>query len=80
MQHCSGFLAYIIDTLDEGRKSIEDVPIVRDFSDVFPEDLLEVPPERQVEFQIDLVPGTAPIAKVPYLLSPPEMKEFSTQL
>ena len=43
--------------------SVNDVPVVRDFPDVFPEELLGVPPERQVKFRIDLVPGAAPIAK-----------------
>ena len=57
-----------------------DVPIVREFPDVFPEELPGVPPERQVEFRIDLVPGAAPIAKEPYRLAPPEMQELSSQL
>nr|GEU56210.1 putative reverse transcriptase domain-containing protein [Tanacetum cinerariifolium] len=47
-------------------KRLEDVPIVRDFLVVFPKDLLGIPPTRQVEFQIDLVPGAAPVAHVPY--------------
>nr|GFA71542.1 putative reverse transcriptase domain-containing protein [Tanacetum cinerariifolium] len=47
---------------------------------VFPEDLLGIPPTRQVEFQIDLVPGTAPVARAPYRLAPSEMKELSDQL
>ncbi|GJT60437.1 putative reverse transcriptase domain-containing protein, partial [Tanacetum coccineum] len=56
-------------------KRLEDVPIVRDFPEVFPEDLPGIPPARQVEFQIDLVPGAAPIARAPYRLAPSEMKE-----
>nr|GFA78528.1 putative reverse transcriptase domain-containing protein [Tanacetum cinerariifolium] len=61
-------------------KRLEDVPIVRDFSEVFPEDLPGLPPTRQVEFQIDLIPGAAPVARVPYRLAPSEMKELSDQL
>ncbi|GKA43146.1 putative reverse transcriptase domain-containing protein [Tanacetum coccineum] len=61
-------------------KRLEDVPIVRDFPDVFPEDLSGLPPTRQVEFQIDLVPGAAPVARAPYRLAPSEMKELSEQL
>ncbi|GJW64071.1 putative reverse transcriptase domain-containing protein [Tanacetum coccineum] len=61
-------------------KRLEDVPIVRDFPDVFPEDLPGLPPARQVEFQIDLVPGAAPVARAPYRLAPSEMKELSEQL
>ncbi|GJT29106.1 putative reverse transcriptase domain-containing protein [Tanacetum coccineum] len=62
------------------KKRLEDVPIVRDFPKVFPEDLPGLPPTRQVEFQIDLVPGAAPVARAPYRLAPSEMKELSEQL
>nr|GEY24016.1 putative reverse transcriptase domain-containing protein [Tanacetum cinerariifolium] len=61
-------------------KRLEDVPIVRDFSEVFPEDLPGLPPTRQVEFQIDLIPGAAPVARAPYRLAASEMKELSDQL
>ncbi|GJX41673.1 putative nucleotidyltransferase, ribonuclease H [Tanacetum coccineum] len=61
-------------------KRLEDVPIVRDFPEVFLEDLLGLPPTRQVEFQIDLMPGAAPVARAPYRLAPSEMKELSEQL
>ncbi|GJR53378.1 putative reverse transcriptase domain-containing protein [Tanacetum coccineum] len=60
-----------------GEKRLEDVLIVRDFPMVFPKDLSGLPPTRQVEFQIDLVPGTAPVARAPYRLAPSEMKELS---
>ncbi|GJV78457.1 putative reverse transcriptase domain-containing protein [Tanacetum coccineum] len=61
-------------------KRLEDVPIVREFSNVFPEDLPRLPPARQVEFQIDLVPGATHVARAPYRLAPAEMQELSTQL
>ncbi|GJR58070.1 putative reverse transcriptase domain-containing protein [Tanacetum coccineum] len=61
-------------------KRLEDVPIVQEFLEVFPEDLPGLPPARQVEFQIDLVPGAAPVARAPYRLAPAEMQELSTQL
>ncbi|GKE18700.1 putative reverse transcriptase domain-containing protein [Tanacetum coccineum] len=61
-------------------KRLEDVPIVQDFPEVFPEDLPGIPPTRQLEFQIDLIPGVAPVARAPYRLAPSEMKEFSDQL
>nr|GEX28675.1 hypothetical protein [Tanacetum cinerariifolium] len=57
-------------------KRLKDVPIVRDFL----EDLLGIPPARQVEFQIDLVPGAAPVARVPYRLAPSKMKEMAEEL
>ncbi|GJV20520.1 putative reverse transcriptase domain-containing protein [Tanacetum coccineum] len=77
------FLAHV--TIKEieyksGEKRLEDVPVVRDFPEVFPEDLSGLPPTRQVEFQIDLVPGVAPVARAPYRLAPSEMKELSEQL
>ncbi|GJS19291.1 hypothetical protein Tco_0447923 [Tanacetum coccineum] len=80
---CQLFLAQI--TVKENKdkseeKRLEDVPTVRDFPEVFPEDLPGLPPTRQVEFQIDLVPGAAPVARAPYRLAPSEMEELSTQL
>ncbi|GJS42759.1 hypothetical protein Tco_0567802 [Tanacetum coccineum] len=62
------------------KKRLEDVPIVQDFPEVFLEDLSGLPPTRQVEFQIDLVPGAAPVAWAPYRLARSEMKELSEQL
>ncbi|GJT01410.1 putative reverse transcriptase domain-containing protein [Tanacetum coccineum] len=62
------------------KKRLEYVPIVKDFPYVFPEDLSGLLPTRQVEFQIDLVPGAAPVARAPYRLAPSEMKELSEQL
>ncbi|GKC13968.1 putative reverse transcriptase domain-containing protein [Tanacetum coccineum] len=61
-------------------KRLEDVPTVRDFPEVFPEDLTGLPPTRQVEFQIDLVLGAAPVARALYRLAPSELQELSTQL
>ncbi|GJY12589.1 putative reverse transcriptase domain-containing protein [Tanacetum coccineum] len=77
------FLAHVTtkETEDKsGEKRLEDVPIVRDFPEVFPEELPGLPPTRQVEFQIDLMPGAAPVARAPYRLAPSEMKELSEQL
>ncbi|GJW56673.1 putative reverse transcriptase domain-containing protein [Tanacetum coccineum] len=61
-------------------KRLEDVPIIRDFPEVFPDDLPGLPPPRQVEFRIELVPGAAPVARAPYHLAPSELKELSDQL
>ncbi|GJY78558.1 putative reverse transcriptase domain-containing protein [Tanacetum coccineum] len=59
---------------------LSDISIVQDFVDVFPEDLSGLPPQRQVEFRIDLVPGAKPVAKSPYRLAPSEMQELSGQV
>ncbi|GJZ38600.1 putative reverse transcriptase domain-containing protein [Tanacetum coccineum] len=77
------FLAHVTTKEIEDKseeKRLEDVPIVQNFPEVFPEDLPGLPPTRQVEFQIDLVPGAAPVARAPYRLAPSEMKELSEQL
>ncbi|GJR30028.1 putative reverse transcriptase domain-containing protein [Tanacetum coccineum] len=77
------FLAHVTTKKAEDKskdKRLDDVPIVQDFLKVFPEDFLGIPPTRQVEFQIDLIPGAAPVARAPYRLAPSEMKELSDQL
>ncbi|GJT78614.1 putative reverse transcriptase domain-containing protein [Tanacetum coccineum] len=61
-------------------KRLEDLPTVPDFLEVFLEDSPGLPPTRQVEFQIDLVPGAAPVARTPYRLASSELQELSTQL
>ncbi|GKC59942.1 putative reverse transcriptase domain-containing protein [Tanacetum coccineum] len=61
-------------------KRLEDIPVIREFLEVFLEDLPGLPPVRQVEFQIDLIPGAAPVAHTPYRLAPSEMQELSNQL
>ncbi|GKA57836.1 putative reverse transcriptase domain-containing protein [Tanacetum coccineum] len=62
------------------KKQIEDVPVVRDFLEVFPEDFPGLPSTRQVEFHIELIPGAAPVTRAPYRLAPAEMKEVAEQL
>ncbi|GKC11594.1 putative reverse transcriptase domain-containing protein, partial [Tanacetum coccineum] len=61
-------------------KRLEDISVVREFLEVFLEDLPGLPPVRQVEFQIDLIPGAAPVVRAPYRLAPLEMQELSNQL
>ncbi|GJT18505.1 putative reverse transcriptase domain-containing protein [Tanacetum coccineum] len=80
---CQVYLAQVTSQKAENKseeKRLEDVPIIREFLKVFIEDLLGLPPARQVEFQIDLVPGAAPVAQTPYRLAPVELQELSTQL
>ncbi|XP_071902662.1 uncharacterized protein [Coffea arabica] len=60
-----GYLAFLINTPGDKVK-LEDVLVVNEFPDVFPDELKSMPPEREIEFKIDLVPGTTPIAKTPY--------------
>ncbi|XP_058726523.1 uncharacterized protein LOC131597879 [Vicia villosa] len=62
------------------KRSILEIPVVCEFSDVFPEDVTSLPPKREVEFSIDLVPGTAPVSTAPYRMSPAELRELKSQL
>ncbi|GJV29816.1 putative reverse transcriptase domain-containing protein [Tanacetum coccineum] len=80
---CQIFLAQISAKNEEDKsegKQLKDVLIVRDFSEVFLEDLPGLPSARPVKFQIDLIPGAAPVARAPYRLAPSKMKELSEQL
>ncbi|GJX78425.1 putative reverse transcriptase domain-containing protein [Tanacetum coccineum] len=76
---CQVFMAQVMEKKSD-EKRLEDIPVVREFPEVFPEDLPGLPPVRQVEFQIDLIPRVAPIARAPYGLDPSEMQELSDQL
>nr|GEW65570.1 reverse transcriptase domain-containing protein [Tanacetum cinerariifolium] len=79
---CQVYLAQVTSKKAENKskeKRLEDVPIVREFPEVFPEDLPGLPPARQVKFQIDLVPSAAPVVRALYRLTPAKMQELSTQ-
>ncbi|MCI87205.1 cellular nucleic acid-binding protein, partial [Trifolium medium] len=56
------------------------LPVVREFADVFPDDILNLPPEREVEFSIDKVPGTSPILMAPYRMSAFELEKLEELL
>ena len=59
---------------------LDDIPVVKEFPDVFPKDLPGIPIDREIEFSIDLLPRTSPILKAPYLIAPTELKELKEQL
>ncbi|GJS66893.1 reverse transcriptase domain-containing protein [Tanacetum coccineum] len=81
-QGCQVFLVQMMkkEETEIPERRIKDVPVVRNFPEVFPEDLPGLPPTRQVEFHIELIPGAAPVARAPYRLAPAEMKELAEQL
>ncbi|GJZ39707.1 putative reverse transcriptase domain-containing protein [Tanacetum coccineum] len=81
-QGCKVFLIQMMmeEETEIPERRIEDVPVVRDFPKVFPEDLPGLPPTRQVEFHIELIPGAAPVTRAPYRVAPSEMKELAEQL
>ncbi|GKC08949.1 putative reverse transcriptase domain-containing protein [Tanacetum coccineum] len=76
---CQVFMIQVMEKKSD-KKRLEDIPVVKEFLDVFPEDLPGLLPVRQVEFQIDLIPRAAPIALTLYRLAPSEMQELSNQL
>ncbi|MEQ5265797.1 hypothetical protein [Escherichia coli] len=73
-QGCEVYLCLVQDAEVE-ELEMDRIPIVREFPDVFPDNLTKMPPEIKVEFTIDLVPGTSPISKAPYRMAPKEMEE-----
>ena len=74
-----GYLAYAIEVRDSGSR-LEDIPIVREFLDVFPEDLLGIPPDREIDFQIESANGIESISKAPYRMAPLELKELKVHM
>ncbi|PON70115.1 hypothetical protein PanWU01x14_082900, partial [Parasponia andersonii] len=77
---CMGYLPNIMDTREKLEVKPKKVLVISEFLDVFPEDLSRLPPNREIEFVIDLLPGTAPISKAPYRMAPVELKELKVQL
>ena len=77
-----GCKIYVILSLNEKgvAEGLEHLPVVKDFADVFLEELPGMPPERELEFTIDLKLGTKPIARTPYRMSTPELQELKMQL
>ncbi|TYK22952.1 reverse transcriptase [Cucumis melo var. makuwa] len=76
---CTTFLAHIV-VVQRKKLKPEDVPVVKEFLDVFPNDLSGLPPDREIEFTIELLPRTAPISQAPYRMAPSELKELKMQL
>ncbi|XP_075515553.1 uncharacterized protein LOC142550200 [Primulina tabacum] len=74
------YLAMVSEVRGEVELKLEDIPIMREFPDVFPEELSGTVPNREVEFEFNLVPGAAPISKAPYRMAPAELKELKEQL
>ncbi|KAL5553554.1 hypothetical protein UlMin_040955 [Ulmus minor] len=77
---CTGYLAAVVDTTRKGKAELSKVPVVNEFASVFPEELPSLPPDREVTFEIEVLPGTAPISKAPYRMAPAELKELQIQL
>ena len=76
---CQCYLAYVVETGKEGTL-VDEIPVVKEFPDVFPYDIARLPPDREVEFTIDLIPETEPTSIPPYRMAPAELRELKTQL
>ena len=76
---CEAFLAMVLDS-KRGQIELENILVVKDFPDVFPEELPGIPPVREVELSIEILPGTAPTSRAPYRMAPTELKELKIQL
>ena len=76
---CRGYLA-VVRNIEAKTRAVENVPVVCEFFYIFPEELSGLPPEREIEFCIDVIPGTDPISMPPYRMAPAELKELNKQL
>ncbi|XP_020992705.1 uncharacterized protein LOC110278786 [Arachis duranensis] len=78
-EECQGYILLASNALGDAQ-NLDQIPVVRDFPEVFPEDIPEFPPQRKIEFAIDLVPGAGPVSIAPYRMAPIELAELKTQL
>ena len=76
---CEAVLALVLDS-KRGQVNLEDIPVIKEFPDVFPEQLSGLPPEREVDLSIKVLHGTTPISRAPYRMAPTELKELKTKL
>ena len=76
---CEAYLAYVMDT-KKVEPRLSDIPTVSDYLDVFPEEFLGLPPQGEIEFAIDIIPGATPTSITPYRMAPVELKELKLQL
>ena len=74
-----GYLAFLLNTPSD-KVRLEDMPVVKEYPDVFLEELESLPPEREIEFKINVISGVAPISKTPYRMAPTELTELKLEL
>jgi len=76
---CVGYWCYALEVKEEEVR-VENIPVVCEFPDVFPEELPGLPPQREINFEIELILGAQPISKAPYRMAPTKLKDLKTQL
>ena len=74
------YVAHILEPTGDETPRLEDYQVLQEFKDVFPDDILGLPLQMDIEFTIELVPGAAPVSKTPYKMSTPNMLELKMQL
>ena len=77
---CQLYTTHILEETKNETPRLEDFHVLQEFRDVFPDEILGLPPKRDIDFTIELVPGAAPVSKAPYRMSTPEMLELKMQL
>jgi hypothetical protein len=77
---CPLYAIQVSESVENDRPSLEDHPILRDYRDVFPEEVLGLPLRRDIDFSIELAPGAVPVSRTPYRMSTPELVELKLQL
>jgi len=80
MKGCKVFFVHVINDEKEYNDNLVYIPFIKDFADVFPEEIPGLPPKRELDFSIELVPGTVPVSKAPYRMNILELNELKTQL
>ena len=79
LEGCEAYLAHVVD-IEKVNPALEEIPVVRDFLEVFPNDLPGLPPHREVDFALETLPGVAPISIAPYRMAPVELLELKKQI
>ena len=74
------YVAHIVEASEDETPRLEDYQLLQEFRDVFPDEILRIPPKRDIDFTIELVPRVAPVSKTPYRMSTPKMLELKMQL
>ena len=77
---CRVYVAHVLEEIENETIRLEDYPVLQEFRDVFPNEILGIPTKRDIDFTIELVPGAAPVSKIPYRMSTHEMLELKMQL
>jgi hypothetical protein len=77
---CSLYAIQVLESVENDKPNLEDHPILREYKDVFPEEVPGLPPRRDIDFSIELTPGAVPTSRTPYRMSTPELVELKLQL